>query len=212
MKRIVSLLLLSCLLVTVILSTTACGKPTVVCIEVKDFGNITVELDKDAAPKTVKNFVSLVESGFYDGLTFHRIIKGFMIQGGDPKGDGTGGSDTNIKGEFSMNGVKNPIDHKRGVISMARSGSVYEQYISYGYYTYDTLPAEAQADIKEAWNSASSQFFIVHEDSPHLNGNYAAFGYVIDGMDVVDAIASVSVNSNDKPLDTVTINRIYIVE
>ena len=136
------------------------GKHHVV-IAVKDYGNISVELDADAAPITVTNFVTLAKSGFYDGLTFHRIISGFMIQGGDPLGDGTGGSDTKIKGEFSDNGVSNKLTHKRGAISMARSSSN---------------------------NSASSQFFIVHKDSTYLDGKYACFGYVTDGMDVVDKI------------------------
>lgn len=131
-------------------------------ISVKDYGTIKLELDPTYAPISVDNFLNLAESGFYDGLTFHRIIEGFMIQGGDPKHDGTGGSDTKIKGEFSANGVENPLSHKRGVISMARSN---------------------------AYNSASSQFFIMHMDSPHLDGDYAAFGVVTEGMDVVDAIA-----------------------
>ncbi len=131
-------------------------------IKVKDQGVIKVELDPTYAPITVDNFLNLAESGFYDGLTFHRIIKGFMIQGGDPNHDGTGGSKTNIKGEFSANGVENPLSHKRGVISMARSS---------------------------AKNSASSQFFIMHEDDTRLDGQYAAFGIVTEGMDIVDAIA-----------------------
>lgn len=130
-------------------------------IQVKDYGTIAVELDADAAPITVTNFVELAKSGFYDGLTFHRVISGFMIQGGDPNGNGTGGAGTNIKGEFSANGVENGIAHERGVISMARS---------------------------QANDSASSQFFIMHEAAPHLDGSYAAFGHVTDGMDVVDAI------------------------
>ena len=130
-------------------------------IEVQDYGTITAELDADVAPITVANFLKLVNEGFYDGLTFHRIIDGFMIQGGDPLGNGTGGSEETIKGEFSANGVQNDISHVRGVLSMARSN---------------------------AYNSASSQFFIVHEDSPHLDGSYAAFGYVLSGMEVVDAI------------------------
>lgn len=133
-----------------------------VAIEVKDYGTIKVELDPTYAPITVDNFLTLVEDGFYDGLTFHRIMEGFMIQGGDPAGNGTGGSDVNIRGEFSSNGVNNPLKHTRGVISMARSGHP---------------------------DSASSQFFIVHEDAAHLNGSYAAFGKVTEGMDVVDAIA-----------------------
>ncbi len=132
-------------------------------ITVKDYGKIELKLDPATAPITVTNFVKLAESGFYDGLTFHRIINSFMIQGGDPEGTGMGGSDETIKGEFSANGVENNISHKRGVISMARNG-----------YSF---------------NSASSQFFIVHQDSPHLDGQYAAFGYVTSGMEVVDKIA-----------------------
>ena len=131
-------------------------------IQVKDYGTIKAELDGDAAPITVANFLKLAESGFYDGLTFHRIIDGFMIQGGDPQGNGMGGSDETIKGEFSANGVENDISHVRGVISMARNG-------------YDM-------------DSASSQFFIVQSDSTFLDGQYAAFGHVTDGMEVVDAI------------------------
>ena len=157
-------------------------------ITVENYGEIKVELDVDTAPITVKNFVELAKSGFYDGLTFHRIISGFMIQGGDPKGNGTGGSEETIKGEFSANGVENNISHKRGVISMARSGSAYEQYLAYGYKMSD-LPEEAQADVEKALNSASSQFFIMHKDTPSLDGSYAAFGHVTDGMDVVDKIA-----------------------
>lgn len=130
-------------------------------IDIADYGRITVELRPDAAPETVANFVKLSKEGFYDGLTFHRIMAGFMMQGGDPEGNGSGGSGTNIKGEFSKNGVNNPIKHTRGVISMARA---------------------------QAYNSASSQFFIMHADYPSLDGSYAAFGEVIDGMDVVDAV------------------------
>lgn len=130
-------------------------------INVKDYGTIKVELDADTAPITVTNFVKLAKEGFYDGLTFHRIISGFMIQGGDPEGNGTGGSDETIKGEFSSNGVENNISHKRGVISMARSSDP---------------------------DSASSQFFIMHQDGTYLDGEYAAFGEVTDGMDVVDEI------------------------
>ena len=131
-------------------------------IAVKDKGVIAVELDADTAPITVTNFVELANSGFYNGLTFHRIIEGFMIQGGDPKGNGTGGSDKNIKGEFAANGIKNDISHERGVISMARSS---------------------------AYDSASSQFFIMHKTSTHLDGQYAAFGHVTSGMDIVDDLA-----------------------
>ena len=130
-------------------------------IEVEDYGTISLELDADTAPITVTNFVNLAKDGFYDGLTFHRIIDGFMIQGGDPLGNGTGGSDETVKGEFSDNGVENDISHVRGTISMARSSEP---------------------------DSASSQFFIVHQDSTYLDGQYAAFGHVTDGMDVVDAI------------------------
>lgn len=140
-------------------------------IDVKDYGVIKLELDADAAPITVTNFVNLAKSGFYDGLTFHRIISGFMIQGGDPLGNGTGGSENTIKGEFSNNGVENNISHVRGTISMARS--------------MDN-------------DSASSQFFIVHEDSTFLDGDYAAFGNVTEGMDVVDAICeAVSVEDDN---------------
>ncbi len=130
-------------------------------INVKDYGTINVELDGDAAPVTVANFLDLVGNGFYDGLTFHRIISGFMIQGGDPLGTGMGGSEREIKGEFDSNGVKNTLSHTRGAISMARS---------------------------QRKDSASSQFFIVHKDSTFLDGEYACFGYVTDGMEVVDAI------------------------
>lgn len=130
-------------------------------IHVKDKGVISVELDADSAPITVTNFINLVESNFYDGLTFHRVVDGFMIQGGDPQGDGYGGSDTNIVGEFPNNGIENPLKHTRGAISMARS----------------SMP-----------DSASSQFFIVHQDSPSLDGDYAVFGYVTEGIEIVDDI------------------------
>ncbi len=132
-------------------------------IEVEGFGTIKLELNADNSPITVSNFAQLASDGFYDGLTFHRIIEGFMIQGGDPLGNGTGGSSRTIKGEFIENGVVNAIQHKRGVISMARSSS---------------------------YDSASSQFFIMHADASHLDGKYAAFGKVTEGMDVVDAIAT----------------------
>lgn len=130
-------------------------------ITIKDMGTITVELDGDAAPITVQNFLDLAGSGFYDGLTFHRIINGFMMQGGDPNGDGTGGSEQTIKGEFAENGIENDLSHTRGAISMARAQDM---------------------------DSASSQFFIVHQDSTYLDGQYACFGYVTDGMDIVDQI------------------------
>lgn len=129
-----------------------------------------MELDADAAPITVENFLKLAEDGFYDGLTFHRIINGFMMQGGDPLGDGTGGADENIKGEFSKNGVENNLSHTRGAISMARSSMM---------------------------DSASSQFFIVHEDSTYLDGEYACFGYVTEGIEVVDAVCSAELTRVD---------------
>ncbi len=140
-------------------------------IDIADYGTIALELDADTAPITVENFLKLAEEGFYDGLTFHRIISGFMIQGGDPEGNGTGGSEETIKGEFSQNGIENDISHVRGVISMARSNDP---------------------------DSASSQFFIVHEDSTFLDGEYAAFGRVTDGMEVVDQICeNVSVQDDN---------------
>ena len=132
-----------------------------VTIDVQDYGTISLELDADTAPISVTNFINLANEGFYDGLTFHRIISGFMIQGGDPNGNGTGGSEKTIKGEFSANGVENDISHVRGVISMARANDP---------------------------DSGSSQFFIVHEDSTFLDGDYAAFGKVTEGMDIVDEI------------------------
>ncbi len=140
-------------------------------MKVKNYGTITLELDADTAPITVTNFINLVNSKFYDGLTFHRIIDGFMIQGGDPNGNGTGGSSKKIKGEFSANGITNNIHHERGVISMARNS-----------YSYD---------------SASSQFFIMHADNSELDGLYAAFGKVISGMNVVDKIAKVKVEDDN---------------
>lgn len=146
------------------ISLFGCQKETknyIAKIEVENYGTITLKLEGKKAPITVQNFVDLAKSGFYDGLTFHRIIKGFMIQGGDPNGNGTGGSDKTIKGEFKDNGVKNNIKHKRGVISMARSS---------GY------------------DSASSQFFIMQEDNDSLDGQYAAFGHVTKGMKIVDQI------------------------
>lgn len=130
-------------------------------IEIQDYGTVTVELDPESAPITTENFIQLAEDGFYDGLTFHRIMAGFMMQGGDPNGNGTGGSDQTIEGEFSENGYDNSLSHKRGAVSMARSND---------------------------YNSASSQFFIVHEDSTFLDGQYAVFGYVTEGMDIVDEI------------------------
>ena len=156
-------------------------------INVKDYGTIKVELDADTAPITVSNFIALAKSGFYDGLTFHRIIDGFMIQGGDPLANGTGGSGTAIKGEFESNGVANSISHTRGAISMARS---------------------------QAKDSASSQFFIVQSDSTYLDGSYAAFGRVTEGMEIVDQICkdtpvqddNGTVNKSDQPvIESITV-------
>ncbi len=158
-------------------------------IKVQDYGTIYLDLDEESAPITVNNFIKLAEEGFYDGLTFHRIIQGFMIQGGDPLGTGTGGSDENITGEFSANGIDNPLTHTRGAISMARSND---------------------------YNSASSQFFIVHEDSPHLDGGYAAFGYVTEGIEIVDEICSDTPvqdrNGTVKPVDQPVIESIKIIK
>ncbi len=152
-------------------------------IVVKNYGTIALELDADVAPITVENFANLVNEGFYNGLTFHRIISGFMIQGGDPLGNGTGGSSKTIKGEFASNGVKNSISHVRGTISMARS----------------SMP-----------NSASSQFFIVHKDSTFLDGQYAAFGTVTSGMDVVDKICAETAVEDDN--GTVAKNNQPVIE
>ena len=146
---------------------------------------IELELDAAAAPITVANFEKLAKSGFYNGLTFHRIIPGFMVQGGDPQGNGMGGPGWEIKGEFRANGVENPIKHTRGVISMARSMNP---------------------------NSAGSQFFIMHQDAPHLDGQYAAFGKVVAGMDVVDKIAAVPTDWNDKPKTPVKMKTVELIE
>ena len=156
-----------------------------VIIEMDNGGIIKLALDASAAPNTVKNFLSLADKGYYDGLTFHRIIPGFMIQGGCPDGTGMGGPGYSIKGEFAANGVKNPIKHKRGVISMARAMNP---------------------------NSAGSQFFIMHQDAPHLDGQYAAFGHVVEGMETVDAIAATPTNFSDRPLDPQRIKSITIVD
>lgn len=150
-----------------------------------NMGEIKAELYPDVAPVTVKNFIDLIKKGFYNGLTFHRVIEGFMIQGGCPKGNGTGGPGYCIKGEFRANGVKNDLKHERGVLSMARAMDP---------------------------DSAGSQFFIMHETSPHLDGQYAAFGKVTDGMDVVDRIASVRTDFNDRPLEKVVINEMRVSE
>ena len=153
-----------------------------IVIEMENGGIIRVELDEENAPLTCANFRKLVREGFYDGLTFHRIIKGFMIQGGDPLGNGTGGSKEHIPGEFKANGYNNNLKHTRGVISMARAMDP---------------------------DSASSQFFIMHEDAPHLDGQYAAFGKVTEGLDIVDAIASVRTDMFDRPITPVVIKRMY---
>lgn len=158
--------------------------PNVVLIEMKDGGKIKIELYPDIAPITVRNFKKLVYEHFYDGLTFHRAVKNFMIQGGDPKGDGTGGPGYTIKGEFAANGVNNTLSHTRGVISMARSNS---------------------------YNSAGSQFFIMHGDSKGLDGLYAAFGKVIEGMDVVDKIANMK-TVNEMLVDKPVMKSITFVE
>ena len=155
-------------------------------LDIKGYGSMMIELDPIAAPKTVANFEALVEKGFFDGLTFHRIIKGFMIQGGAPPGNGTGGSKPEINGEFASNGwTQNTISHKKGVISMARTSDP---------------------------NSASCQFFIVHEDSEFLDGNYAAFGHVTEGLEVLDAVASVATYPNDMPCKKVVIKKMSIVK
>ena len=154
-------------------------------IEMENGKTMTLELYPEKAPITVANFEKLAGSGFYDGLIFHRVIDGFMIQGGDPTGTGMGGPGWQIKGEFSSNGVKNDLKHTRGVISMARSRHP---------------------------DSAGSQFFIMHKDAPHLDGQYAAFGKVIEGMDVVDEIAARRVDMLDKPFDDVVIEKIDIEE
>ena len=154
-------------------------------IEMCDGNSIVVELDEKAAPLTVKNFQKLVSQHFYDGLIFHRVISGFMIQGGDPQGTGMGGSKETVKGEFRVNGVNNPLSHERGVISMARS---------------------------QFYNSASSQFFICHADAKFLDGQYAAFGKVVEGMDVVDRIASVPTNRADRPLVEQRISSVTFVK
>ncbi|MCQ2446133.1 MAG: peptidylprolyl isomerase [Clostridia bacterium] len=155
-----------------------------VIIEMENGKQIKLVLDPAAAPITVKNFETLVEKGFYDGLIFHRVISGFMIQGGDPLGSGIGGSDENIKGEFAANGVPNPISHKRGVISMARAQDP---------------------------NSASSQFFIMHADGEFLDGQYAAFGHVVEGIEVVDEIAATRTNFRDKPLTPQVMKKVTLV-
>lgn len=183
--------LLTILMILLLIMATACGSKTnvnsaneeqtekaeknpVATIEMENGGVITIDLYPEIAPETVNNFISLANQGFYDGLIFHRIIPGFMIQGGDPNGNGTGGPGYQIKGEFSANGFENNLKHTRGVISMARSSS---------------------------YDSAGSQFFIMVADAPHLDGLYAAFGKVTSGMEVVDEIVNLPADSNDRPID-----------
>ena len=156
-----------------------------VTIEMENGGVMTLELYEDKAPVTTENFIKLAKEGFYDGLIFHRVIKGFMIQGGDPTGTGMGGPGYQIKGEFASNGVKNDLRHTRGVISMARS----------------MMP-----------DSAGSQFFIMHKDAPHLDGQYAAFGKMTDGFDVLDAIATGATDRSDRPREEQKIKHITVVE
>ena len=164
-------------------SITESGDLPIATIEIENYGTVKAELYPKIAPNTVDNFISLSNSGFYNGLTFHRVIKDFMIQGGDPKGDGTGGPDYAIKGEFTSNGFENSLKHTEGVLSMARS---------------------RQPD------SAGSQFFIMTSTSSHLDGEYAAFGKVIEGMDIVKKIQEVKTNSNDKPIENVVIKSITV--
>lgn len=156
-----------------------------IVIHVKDFGRITVVLNRDEAPNTCANFTELVRKGFYDGLTFHRVIRGFMIQGGDPRGNGTGGPGYSIPGEFRVNGIDNTISHKRGVISMARAQDP---------------------------DSAGSQFFIMHRDGEYLDGQYAAFGRVDEGIEVIDRIANVRTSPSDCPLTPVVIESIEAID
>ena len=155
----------------------------VVTIEMENGSVIKAELYPQVAPNTVNNFISLVKKGFYDGVIFHRVISGFMLQGGDPDGTGMGGPGYSIKGEFTQNGFKNDLKHEPGVLSMART----------------MMP-----------NSAGSQFFIMHEAAPHLDGAYAAFGKVTEGMDVVNAIAAVPTNYNDRPLETQRMKKVTV--
>ena len=155
----------------------------IVVIEMEDGGVMKAELYPEIAPKTVENFVSLVEKGFYDGLIFHRVIPGFMIQGGDPSGNGTGGPGYEIVGEFSSNGFENNLKHERGVLSMARTADP---------------------------NSAGSQFFIMHRDAPHLDGEYAAFGKLIEGFDTLNRIAETTTAPDDRPYENQTMKKVYM--
>ena len=155
----------------------------IVTIEMENGGKIVAELYPETAPQSVRNFISLANKGFYNGLIFHRVISGFMIQGGCPQGTGMGGPGYCIEGEFQLNGVKNPLSHKRGVLSMARA---------------------------QAPNSGGSQFFIMHEDAPHLDGQYAAFGKVIEGIEVVDEICKVRTDYNDRPRINQTMKKVTV--
>ena len=159
------------------------NKNPIITFEINNGKTIKVELYPEIAPNTVNNFISLVKKGFYDGICFHRVISGFMIQGGDPLGNGTGGPGYSIKGEFASNGVKNDLKHARGVLSMARAMNP---------------------------NSAGSQFFIMHEDAPYLDGQYAAFGKVIEGIEVVDEIANTKTDYSDRPYDDVIMNTVTV--
>ncbi len=176
-KLILALLALACL------GTAFAAQAPVATIEMMNGGIITLQLDPDMAPNTAANFIELANSGFYDGLIFHRVIEGFMIQGGDPTGTGMGGPGYAIKGEFAENGFENKLSHTRGVISMARSMNP---------------------------DSAGSQFFIMHQDGNFLDGQYAAFGIVTDGMDVVDAIAATQTDANDRPVEDQVIKTIRV--
>lgn len=188
-KRLIWARRLSVMLLVLSMILTLCGcekeENPMVEIEMENGGIMRLELYPDIAPITVKNFLDLVNDGFYDGLIFHRVINNFMIQGGDPTGTGMGGSENTIKGEFAQNGVKNDLSHTRGVISMARS---------------------------QSYDSASSQFFIVHQDSTYLDGSYAAFGKMVDGYDVLDEIATTPTDSSGKPLADQVIKTIRVVE
>ena len=153
----------------------------IVEMKIQDYGVLTIEIDDSVAPKTAANFLKLVDDKFYDGLSFHRIIKGFMIQGGCPQGTGTGGPGYHIEGEFSSNGFNNPLKHEKGIISMARAMDP---------------------------NSAGSQFFIMHEASPHLDGQYSAFGKVIEGLEIIDKIANVKTGFQDRPVEKIVIESV----
>ena len=210
MKKIVKFLLVLAMLCLAVSALTGCskgkgsggpiedtftlddykGENPVAKIEVAGYGNIYVELYPEVAPNTVNNFIYLANSGYYDGVIFHRVLEDFMIQGGDPEGTGMGGPGYTIAGEFSDNGFKNELSHKRGVISMARMGRDYN-----GVKAYD---------------SAGSQFFIVHKDSTYLDRQYAAFGEVISGMDVVDAIAEAETDGIDKPIKDIVMKKVTV--